>query len=687
MTDQAEILKPFIERREKNLAYFKDHFPGIYKHFLNYQMKKAKLNIIPDAGEVDIHDEGRSVYGGKAKAYALNEIKEFTKVYSEGGKVVSIDPPFPGDYCFPRFFFKTADAIIRKSPINKSNFNHFWLGDSYPCIVFLGCGVGYHIEAFLEQHRVNYAVIFEPNLDHFAASLYAVDWAEICRKYDGAEGRTIHFLLGGQEDEYSQWALLWNNLVTTPPAFPLATLFYNHRGLKSHDNLSEKVCDDLYVFLVSWGNYDDEVNQLNQAAHNIYSGVELLPPPVNDITDVPVCIVGAGPSLDLRIDQLREMQQRGALIISCGSSITALHPMGIKPDIHVELESDYQYVVGQLERLKDPDYLNSIKVIAPIHISPVVYQLFGERRAYIKEECGLATMFSEHGQIIRGGTPTCTNLGLAWALHYGFKNILLFGMDFGFTDRRHHHAQSSIYYDDDAHEAFKRSVDYDGQHVFKVEGVDGGSVLTSPQYFAAKRKAENSLRDFPERGKVYNFSHGAKIEGADWVAPGPLPIALTALSASSDKKQKVVDYLYASQHEKIPVDVLEKKRDRLNVLFGQFSDDVSTFLQAPISSKDDMNRVCNRINTYMEDQVQTKAKEFYFLLRGSIRHFLYIGFAHALAIQNDAERLTFMEEWRQTMLRFLLDVHKHFLQVMYKKFDLATDPWVRRSINDPDDFA
>ena len=63
--------------------------------------------------------------------------------------------------------------------------------------------------------------------------------------------------------------------------------------------------------------------------------------------------------------------------------------------------------------------------------------------------------------------PTCTNLGLAFALKYGFK-IVLMGMDFGFPSLEAHHAKESVYYNERAHICFKEATDYANQSLFQI---------------------------------------------------------------------------------------------------------------------------------------------------------------------------------------------------------------------------
>ena len=73
---------------------------------------------------------------------------------------------------------------------------------------------------------------------------------------------------------------------------------------------------------------------------------------------MPVFIIANGPSLDDSIDVIAANKDR-AILISCGSAISALHKVGIKPDIHVETERT-KIVYDFLVNLNDPEYLQDI---------------------------------------------------------------------------------------------------------------------------------------------------------------------------------------------------------------------------------------------------------------------------------------------------------------------------------------
>ena len=677
MTDSANTLEPFIKRREKNLAYFKDNFKEIYNLFKDYKLKNLHVNILTENDEVNLLREGRHIYESGAKVYAEEEVTKFRHAYKEGKKICSFIPPFYGDYKFPRFGQIAVNELLEKSPIRKDNFLYYGLQDFYPLIVFLGCGLGYHIEKMVNEHNVQNLLVVEPDLDKFAASLYAIDWADICSRYKSSNGKTLHFIIGAEESEYLIWAVTWNKLIELSPHFPVTTLFYNHQGRELFDNVSERVNKDLLVFLLSWGHYDDEIRQLNNALHNFHLGVKELPPPLKDPSHTPVFVIGAGPSLDGRIEYIKSVRDR-AILISCGTALKTLATYGVKPDIHVELESDLLAYIA-VSRAADEEFYRDIKLIGPSHISPLIYQLFGDGRMYYKAESALAELFGKGtGHIINNGTPTCTNLGVALAISMGFKRVFLFGLDFGFEDINHHHAKGSIYYEKLLKQEHKE------RDLVRIETVKGGDAWSTPNYFTSKRKVENLIQQnsTDEALQVFNCSDVAKIEGAEWLEKDTFVSIVRELES---KRAEDLAYMFSDNATQMPLSKIESKLHYLLQNFEALPRDIEKIFADQANNLEQFSILVGRLNWYLEDVVRKGASDFYFYIRGTLRHFMCAGFAHAFACDNEEQQREYINIWKQSVLAFFESVPEHFKSVVYKDFDIESDPWLKQAITDTED--
>ncbi len=687
MTDPQAIFKKFNDRRADNLAFFEKSFKPIYDYFKDYKLKESKLNILTETEEVDLWRDGRSVYNGQAKKQAADEVRDFKAAYSHGDTLTSFIPPFAGDYRNPRFMARAVDKAIRKSPLTRESYRGYKMPDFYPCVVFMGCGLGYQIEMLLEDTYVNSVYILEPDLDNFAASLYAVDWRKICEGRETQFGASVHFLVGKPNDpeneDYVLWGVLWNALIKNCPAFPIMTLFFNHQRNDRYDQISDKINDDLLVFMMSWGNYDDELNQLNQAIHNLMGGMRVIPPPNGKNLDVPIVIVGSGPSLDARMDSIKQVRDR-IFLISCGSSLRPLYANGIKPDIHVELECDY-LMTDYLKQLNDPEYIKSLRIVGPSHLNPVLFRAFGQRRCYFKKESGISSLFGRPEDTVVDGTPTCTNLALALACHYRFHNIYLFGMDFGFHQIEKHHSKDSAYYEEGVLDAILDDVlSIKKGDTFYTEGVNGEKLLTTPAFFTAKRKAEHLVRHIGDAGvTVHNCSDGSRIDRAQWMSDADFLQSVSAFAPG--KADKFLAYLFGNNCRTITQAEMDRAIDLMVHTMDEFVNDMKKLLDPPITTMREMTQRCFRLNWYLEDIVQPRVLEFYFLSRGAVRHFLYVGFSHSLGLRDEDEQKAYMDVWRLEFIQFLDEIGVHFRRIVTKKFDINTDPWVTKSIMHDED--
>ncbi|WP_020406900.1 motility associated factor glycosyltransferase family protein [Hahella ganghwensis] len=675
----------FLERRQKNLEYFRLHYPSIYQHFKSYQLKKLKLNILPDTGEVDLWHEGRSIYPGGAKKFCREEVQEFRGIIGPDTSLRTIDPPLEGDYHHPRFAHRAVDSLIKKSPFRWQGFKGYKVENYYPLMVFMGCGVGYHIEEMVDKYSVQNALVLEPDLDAFAATLYSIDWENICRSFDIKNGRRIHFLLGVAREEFMVWGALWNELVKRPPVFPLMTTFYVHRGDAFMNKVANRVNQEMHVFLSSWGHYDDEVRQINNALHNFHEHVPVITPRAVQQTEKPVFVFGSGPSLDKRIEQVKQYRDQ-ALVVSCGTALRVLLKHGLTPDFHVELESDAK-VYRVLMESYEPETLAKIRIVGASHICPLIYPLFKDSRLYFKKENTIAHMFGTRDETIADATPTCTNAAFAILTHCGFKNIYLFGMDFGYWDIENHHAAGTIYNSPD-HKGLGSSYKVKPNSVITAKAYNGETVRTTPLLYTAKRKLEQEIRDQRHAWgglNVYSCSDTAEIEHSEWLSQDDFEQRFTNLGDVQSNDEALLR-IFQENPRTVDLAMIEKSLDKVDRDLRKTYQDVKGFMDSMrLKNGMDMTVLCMRISYYVESQMEKKNLGFYFLVRGTIRHFLYAGYSHMLVLEDHQQRAQWFEDWKADFLALLEKLPEHFRSITRKEYRLDNDPWMEQSINDPED--
>lgn len=664
----------FLNQRTKNLAFFQRYFPGIYQYFSQYSMRERKLDILPERGECDLLEDGRHLYQGESIAYAKKEVATFLAAYDYGSRIHSFEPLPVDSYQNRRLFALHMREVYEKYASFNPAYSGYWLDDFMPLVVFLGVGLGRHIDILTKVRDIDHVVVFEWDMDFFAASLYAVDWQEIALPHLLDDTKSFTFVLtpGAEHDDH-RFGALWNHLLHLCPIFPTATLFYNHRGRPESDWIISKINKDIYVHLFSFGNVDDELNQLNNVKHNIAAGRPFLKKRASDPLHATVCVVGSGPSLDARVEELRQLQD-SAVVFSCGTALNALLGHGIIPDFHIELESDFNaYAMQSLTENKKQ--LSRIHLLGAVQLNPLMYELMGDALMFCKGDGPLAFWLKDAVDAIPGATPTCTNAALALAFYFGFENIALFGMDFGFPEKMQHHARGTAYYQESVAKTSKVLRD---DEIISVPGASGQTVQSTPFLYAAKRRIDSLLAGRKQR--IFNCSNGAVLENARWMPPGE---AHNALTPEGMQREAVLEQIRGSSAQAVAPAEFDALLTQINAHAETFLGEVAQRLDGgPVRTKRDFSRFVSWVISRLQ-ALETTDTGLYYFLRGAIWHYLLAGYTHAFSLQQVEEQNRYLSFWETSFAGFLTALRTRIHQVFFKQQSMATDEMVHVSLYHP----
>jgi hypothetical protein len=134
-----------------------------------------------------------------------------------------------------------------------------------------------------------------------------------------------------------------------------------------------------------------------------------------------------------------------------------------------------------------------------------------------------------------------------------------------------------------------------------------------------------------------------------------------------------------------PLDQIQPKLQYLEHSFVALGNDVEKIMSPVIVSPEEMSIRCSRLNWYLEEVLKRRTPDFYFFIRGALRHFMCAGFAHTFAMSEREQQMLYIRQWQDATMQFFKQLPDHFRSVVFKKFDLDTDPWVRQAIVDPED--
>ncbi len=161
---------------------------------------------------------------------------------------------------------------------------------------------------------------------------------------------------------------------------------------------------------------------------------------------VPAIICGAGPSLEASAEALRQVQdqkQDRALIIACGSALSALSHLNIRPHLGVAIDPNAR----EFDCLKGCSY-RDLPLLFASRLYPKVFEIFEGRYGYIR--CGSGGSLENHvehelglkdpflGQDLGREALSVTTLAVSLARHWGCNPIIFAGVDLAYTRQTHY---------------------------------------------------------------------------------------------------------------------------------------------------------------------------------------------------------------------------------------------------------
>lgn len=660
--------------KEKNELFFKTHHPHIYKVIKNHDFEHLTLRIDSTTGFTDVFDGKQSIYNGDLDKTINEEIAAYKEQFSEGKAITTIAPPTKDSFPYHRYFSNRMRELVETSTGTADQSNTYQIPNFYPLIFFMGCWTGLHIQKFLSENRVLKCIIFEPNPEKFLLSLYITDWKEVF-EHAKENKNEISITLGSDKhvDITSMSNNVWNMFVNQCPSFPLMSLFYNHLGDSLFTPIINRVRSDMHLYLNQWGYYDDEVNQLNNAFHNIAAKVPAFPQN-REAKKQNIFIVGAGPSLDEKMDQIKKYRQQ-VIVVSCGSGLRPLVKNGITPDYHVELESHMM----TFEVLDRPEYKNVYEktvLIAALQLPPNVFNLFKNKYFFIKDSSALSALFtSDKSEIITGATPTCTNAGFALFSHLNYENIFLFGLDFGFIDKEKHHSENSIYFEKGNSENFNSETENTFDHLVQVLSVYDKPILSVPMYCTSRRSLENCItnRNKQKTIRVYNCSEGAKIEGTTHLPSDAIDSVI-----NKNIKPELLDHNGNSLYNNTLSKKIEQTHEYLEEMCNEIISIISNY--KGLTGLENEFRMSHQINRRLINNFHHKYGGIFYILRGTIWHTLHTGMSVALSIKDENLKDEYLRNWRNTFLEIMTEIPKHFNNISSKEYPDINDPWIQEDI-------
>jgi len=375
-------------------------------------------------------------------------------------------------------------------------------------LIVLGVGLGLQIQPLLDRLDVRNLVLVEQHPEFLYHALEASDWSQWKETIE-ERGGEVRVILA--ENQF----LAANDLYVYVRRHNFGLIDGSYILLHYQSSFMRGTMDELIsrvpVIAANPGFFEDEIVMLRNCFRNLQRHEHrLLQDKVRLRLSCPVIVVASGPSTDTAIDFVRDNADK-AIIITCGTGLSALLGYGLKPDFHVDTEN----TEGPLEivtGLTAAHDLSGITLVACNTVDPRLTALFEERMLYFRDSVSGTQFFGRNFNPLMLAAPTVANAAVRTMLGLGFREVYLVGVDLGSRDPERHHSQKSIYVADE--EFLKTHPEHAAQTKYPISrsGNFGGVVFANSSFLYANMFLSNLLSAFPT-ASVYNLSDGARIVG------------------------------------------------------------------------------------------------------------------------------------------------------------------------------
>jgi hypothetical protein len=500
-----------LSRYQDNLLAFKEYHPDIYDFFKSYEPEKYIVDALD--GFVNAINVETGAYFYDYPSYLLTKIQFDKFKKSPNIKKFNFNSQENNEANF--MHVQCMETMLRLLPEQSTPINHDDKIKNLSTLMVFGVGAGYHIEQFSQQSTIACLYIIEPDLDLFFLSLFAVNWLSILSTFD-RKGTQVYISLGKQKDTFFD-ELMQKSAINGRYQMAHVAGYVHYQSEQISEILT--IFNERYLEMgQGWGFFDDAVMAIGHTLANIQQKIPVLKKTAlleNHFEDIPVFIVGNGPSLDGLIDSIKAHQDK-AIIISCGSALSALYEYGIKPDFHSEQERTSP-VSEKIELYCPAEFLDNITLLAPTTVHPKVFELFNDyiMAAKVNEPSSSLLLRDEQGKDLFSSyhfiNPTVANTALVMSYHLGFKNFYLFGIDLGHKKGGAHHSKKSMYYTKDEEDL--DLYDIDDTESIHIKGNLGGQFICDRFFYQSNSNLSKQILGYKDL-TCFNLSDGAYIEGS-----------------------------------------------------------------------------------------------------------------------------------------------------------------------------
>lgn len=599
-------------RFKANIAAFHKYFPSIASEFESYQ-PAYWLPVIDENNKINVLSRFSlsAWFSDTPEEDALQNLANFATHPNKDGLVLGYEGEKLKNFLHFRFVQK-AQKIL-KSTSEETGI----LPETIKSLILFG--VGPQLNGLNREYEVEKLFICEPDKDLFYASLFYIHWAELLRKVDANNGR-LYINVG--DDGTNLFKDLINQFYSVGPYILANTYFYQTYHNEMLVRTISQLREQLQVVIAMGENFDHARHGIAHTRETIIRKYPILESePARKLSqsdkDVPVFIVGNGPSLDGAIAAIKEWRNH-AIVISCGTALMPLYKNGIVPDFHAEIEQN-RSTFDWCTRIGDFDYLKKINLISCNGIHPDTCKIF--KNTYIAFKEGESSTVSslnilgrENYEELQFAFPTVSNFVMNITTLIGFEQIYLFGVDLGFIDQKKHHSSLSGYYDNNGKEKYSYQLENNTHLV--VPGNFEKFVFTKYEFKVSRVIIERSLAQV--KVDCFNTSNGAKIEGSV-----PLSVDNILIMSSIEQRDitldKLLDTVFRPVRDEVEYHRVFDEKYNPDVLAEEIAE-FESLVAIPFTDSSDVEKLSEKQKELLFDSYLAGNSLLFYYLYGTVNY-------------------------------------------------------------------
>lgn len=545
------LVETLLEIYVKNLTFLEKEFPNLYERIeqlsknLNDEKiyPKYSLEFVDNYFDI-LNISSNSFYYG-SNSYDDADRRAEASNFTKDGSIDLLRKGIDGKKLITGSHVKDISPIINY--INENVDLDAITFDKINKFVYLGVGLGFHIQTIHRKLNPLTILIIEPELEVFRLSLFVTDYTELL-----FTNRKIFFSIEGTSQERKD----------------ILAQFYDYHNYLNYNIKHHLLVENdrfLYNELVDFFSINTAMSfPYTSTMENIFRTLKF----INDkhrfinveklkenkiLSDQKILIVAAGPSLDGYIQWIFDNQNK-FIIVAVDIIVKKLEKFSIIPDIVVSIDQS-NLCAGFMET-NDKNFLNNTAILLLSQQHKLFMDVVKDKHVYFSQSIPLIEKLGYLGSVSNVGT-----MSYLLSVHLGAKELYTIGNDAAFnqeTGSRYADDSPNPQNDLDARTELKDNF-VSNFDVVEMKGNLVDTVKTNRSLLAFKESFEStttSLKNLYEF-EVFNLSNGVLIDNFIPMTKEQLELKII----NWDDKQKNISVDFDSISEVLTEDDIKFRGD------------------------------------------------------------------------------------------------------------------------------